>query len=293
MLHIGQFQIDRLADIDVVRLPSSRGFPLLTRDILTEHARIMGPRFIDPETLDLFISFHTYVLRINGRVILVDSCIGDHKHRPNRPDWHLRQSDFLQRLAGLGVQAEDVDAVMCTHMHADHVGWNTRLVNGQWVPTFPNARYIMAEVEYRHWQARYDKEGASLNHGSFADSVLPVVKSGQADMVGMSQQIEHGIHLEPAAGHTPGTVLIHVEDGADHGVLTGDIIHHPIQLAFPDMPSKYCEDPEQSAKVRVALCERYAGTQSRLLTAHFPAPSSGRILREGRHFGFEYDSYDT
>ncbi len=290
MLPIGQFQIDRLADIEPVRLPSMRGFPLLTKDILTEHARIMGPRFIDPQTLDLFISFHTYVLRINGRVILVDACIGDHKHRPNRPDWHMRQSDFLQRLAGLGVKPEDVDAVMCSHLHADHVGWNTRLVNGQWVPTFPNARYIMAEVEYKHWLARYEREGVSLNHGSFADSVLPVVQSGQADMVGMSQQIERGIRLEPAAGHTPGTVFIHVEDGGGHGVLTGDIIHHPIQLAFPGMPTQYCEDPALASKVRVAMCERYANTGTRLLTAHFPAPSSGCILRDGKHFGFAFDT---
>lgn len=290
MLHIGQFRIDRLADMEPVRLPTSRGFPLLTREILTEQARIMGPRFIDAETLDLIISFHTYVLRMNGRVILVDTCIGDHKQRTVRPDWHMRQSDFLERLAGLGVRPEDVDAVMCSHMHADHVGWNTRLVNGKWVPTFPNARYLMAEVEYRHWQARFEAEGAALNHGSFADSVLPVVESGQAEMVGMSQQIERGIRLEPAAGHTPGTVLIHVEDGEDHGVLAGDIIHHPIQFNFLDMPTQYCEDPALAAQVRVAMCERYANTQSRLLTAHFPAPSSGRILREGNKYGFEFDA---
>lgn len=290
MLHIGQFQVDRLADIEAVRLPAARGFPLLTRETLAEHARIMGPRFIDPQTLDLLISFHTYVLRINGRVIMVDTCIGDHKHRPDRPDWHMRQSDFLQRLAGLGVRPEDVNAVMCSHLHADHVGWNTRLISGKWVPTFPNARYVMAEVEYKHWQARYEREGVSLNHGSFADSVLPVVQSGQADMVGMSQQIERGIRLEPAAGHTPGSVFIHLEDGADHAVLTGDIIHHPIQFAFPDMPTQYCEDPALASAVRVAMCERYADTQSRLLTAHFPAPSSGRILREGKRFGFKFDA---
>ncbi len=289
MLRIGQFQIDRLADLEPVRLPPARGFPLLSRDLLAEHARIMGPRFIDPATLDLMISFHTYVVRSAARVILVDTCIGDHKHRPERPAWHLRQSDFLERLAGLGVRPEEVDAVMCSHMHADHVGWNTRLVNGRWVPTFPNARYLMAEVEYRHWRSRYEREGAALNHGSFADSVLPVVESGQAEMVGMSQQIERGIRFEPAAGHTPGTVLIHLEDGSYHGVLAGDIIHHPIQFNFPEMPTRYCEDPALAAGVRVALCERYANTASRLLTAHFPAPSSGRILRDGTKFSFEFD----
>jgi glyoxylase-like metal-dependent hydrolase (beta-lactamase superfamily II) len=290
MLRIGQFQVDRLVDLAPVRLPPSRGFPLLTREILTEHAGLMGPHFIDPESLDLMISFHCYVLRFNGRIILVDTCIGNHKPRPLRPNWNMRQSDFLERLAGLGVRPEDVDAVMCTHLHVDHVGWNTRLVNGKWVPTFPNARYIMAEVEYRHWQARHEREGAQANQGAFIDSVLPVVQSGQAEMVGMSQQIEPGIRLEPAAGHTPGTVLIHVEDGADHGVITGDTIHHPIQFAFPEMPTKYCDDPQRASKVRVAMCERFANTSSRLLTGHFPAPSIGRIRRDDKKLSFEFEA---
>jgi glyoxylase-like metal-dependent hydrolase (beta-lactamase superfamily II) len=157
------------------------------------------------------------------------------------------------------------------------------------VPTFPNARYVMAETEYRHWRGHYDRLGSGLLHGAFADSVLPVVESGQAEMVSMSHRVEAGVHLEPAPGHTPGTVLIHVEDDAQHGVFTGDILHHPIQLAYPAMDSSYCEDPAQSTRMRVALCERYADTPSRIFTAHFSAPSTGRILREGPAFRFEFD----
>ena len=165
MLNLGHWRVDRLADIDPVRLPAGRGFPQLSQAMLREHADRLGPRFIDPVTLELLISFHTWVLRRDGLTILVDTCIGDHKDRPARPDWHQRDTNWLERLAALGVSPESVDRVMCTHMHADHLGWNTRLEGGQWVPTFPNARYLMAEVEYRHWARRYETEGAGLNHG--------------------------------------------------------------------------------------------------------------------------------
>jgi glyoxylase-like metal-dependent hydrolase (beta-lactamase superfamily II) len=179
---------------------------------------------------------------------------------------------------------------MCTHLHADHVGWNTRLLNGRWVPTFPNARYIMAETEFRYWQERVAREGPALNHGAFADSVLPVIASGQADLVSMDHRVSAGVQFEPAPGHTPGSVLIHIEDGGCHGVCTGDILHHPLQLDHPEMPSGYCEDPAASARVRVKLCEDYADTRTRILTAHFPDPSSGFIRRDGRRYRFAFDA---
>jgi glyoxylase-like metal-dependent hydrolase (beta-lactamase superfamily II) len=288
MFHIGKHRIDRVADMESVNLPTNRGFPDLPKSALEKCASEMGPRFVDPVTLDLRISFHSYVIRTNGLVILVDGCIGDDKHRKARPDWNLRKGGFLDRLAQVGVKPEDVDFVMCTHMHADHVGWNTKLVNGNWVPTFPKARYLMADIEYQHWKRRYEAEGESLNHGSFADSVLPVISSGQAEMISMSHRVNEGIYLEPAAGHTPGSVLIHIEDSSHHGVMTGDIIHHPIQLEFPTMHSKYCEDPKTSTAKRLSICNQYANTSTEILTAHFPAPSAGRIvLQEGR-FGFKF-----
>ena len=286
---IGATGVERLPDIDRVILPPGRGFPDLTTAMLRESLADLGPRFIEPASLDLLISFHTWIIRRGDRVMLVDLCIGDDKDRPNRPDWHRRSSDFLARLAQAGVRPEAVDIVMCTHLHADHVGWNTRLVNGRWVPTFPNARYLMAETEFRHWKERHAREGDALNHGSFADSVLPVVAFGQADMVATNHRVEAGLHLEGLPGHTPGTVLIHVEDDGAHGVFTGDVLHHPFQFAHPQMLSRYCEDPVLSARNRRALIERYADTRSRILTAHFPAPSTGFIVRDGNRFRFRFD----
>ena len=300
-MKIGRIQIDRVADLENVRVPTSRGFPQLTREMLQGYAAEFGPRHVDPVTLDLIMSFHTLVLRIGDKVILIDSCIGNDKNRPNHTvlGWSHRRGNFLEKLAAIGVTPEKVDVVMCTHLHADHVGWNTKLMNGRWVPTFPNARYIMAEAEYRHWLDQH-RLGASLSldkvtagsavvHGAFADSVLPVVESGQAEMVPSTFKLQAGIHMEPAPGHTLGHVMIHIEDGSEHGVCTGDLIHHPFQFSCPEMPTAYCEAPELASQTRVAFCDRYADTKTLVMPAHFSAPSAGRIRRHGKLYKFAFE----
>jgi len=289
MLHVGGFEVIRVPDIERLVLPTSRGFPRLTRPMLEEYLRRLGPGLVSPGDLGLVLSFHSWVLRRGDRVFLIDACVGNDKERPDRPKWHRRSSDYLAKLAAAGVRPEQVEAVMCTHLHADHVGWNTRLVDGRWVPTFPRARYVIAEAEYGYWKAEHARLGATAAHGSFADSVLPVVQSGQADMVPGNHRVAPGLQLEAAPGHTPGTVLIHVEDRGEHAVCTGDILHHPFQLECPDMPSDYCEDPEASARTRVGICARFADSPTRILTSHFPDPSSGFIRREGSAYRFEFD----
>jgi glyoxylase-like metal-dependent hydrolase (beta-lactamase superfamily II) len=288
-VQVGSIRIQRVADIEKSAHPASRGFPGLSKEALRAHAERLGPHFIDPESLDIFLSFHTYVVRIGGQTMLVDACVGNDKDRPTRPNWHRRQGDFLQKLGAAGVAPQDVDVVMCTHLHADHVGWNTRLVNGKWVPTFPNARYLMTEVEFRHLVDKVAKEGPGANHHCYPDSVLPVVEHGQADLVGMSHRVAAGIHMEPAPGHTPGSVLVHLEDGGEHAVCVGDLMHHPLQMADPDMPSGYCEDPPAAARRRADFCRQYADTKTRVLTAHFVAPSAGWIRRDGAAYRFEFD----
>lgn len=286
---LGKIRIDRVADIEKSAHPASNGFPALTREMLQEHAVRLGPDLIDPETLDLMMSFHTYVVRDGGSTMLVDACIGNDKERPTRPPWHRRQGDFLERLEAAGVRPQDVDAVLCTHLHADHVGWNTRLVDGRWVPTFPNARYLMADAELRYLQDKVARVGNTANHHCYPDSVLPILEHGQAEIVGTAHRISSGIHTEPAPGHTPGSVLIHIEDGPEHAICSGDLIHHPLQMSDPDMPTQYCEDPPAAARTRAAFCRQYADTRTRVLTAHFPYPSKGWIKRDGKAFRFEFD----
>lgn len=273
-----------IGDIRVARVVENEGpfaavdflLPGFTPALLEEH-RWLTPSFVDGESR-VMMSFHSYVLRTPHHTILVDGCVGNGKERPARPMWHRQEVPYLERLAQAGVQPEDVDVVFCTHLHADHVGWNTRLRDGRWVPTFPNARYVFGRREYEHWE-KLHRAGARPNHDSFADSVLPVVEARQADMVEADHEIETGIHLEPAYGHTPGTCVLHVRNRGAHGIFTGDVIHTPVQLADPSLSSRFCSDPARSAATRKSLCERYADTSSLFFTGHFPAPSSAHIVR--------------
>ena len=279
-----------IGDIRVARVVENEGafsavdflLPGFSAELLKEH-RWLQPEFVDRENR-VMMSFHSYVLRTPHHTILIDGCVGNNKERPQRPMWHRQEGPYLERLAAAGVRPEEVDVVFCTHLHADHVGWNTRLRDGRWVPTFPNARYIFGRREYEHWEHLH-RTGEKPNHDSFADSVLPVMEFRQADLVESDHEIESGIHLEAAYGHTPGTCVLHVKNRGAHGVFTGDVIHTPVQLADPSLSSRFCSDAAQSAATRRALCERYAETGTTLFTGHFPAPSAARIRRLHDSFG--------
>ncbi|MDP6843794.1 MAG: MBL fold metallo-hydrolase [Rhodospirillales bacterium] len=285
---VGSFSIKRIADLESIPFPHDALYPDPTIDDIRGLADKFGPEHFHPESLELLLSFHSFLIRTANHTILVDLCCGNDKNRPDRPAWHMRKGPFIEDLANLGASPEDVDYVLCTHLHADHVGWNTKHVDGRWTPTFPNAQYLFAEKEYAHWQSEYDKNPPEpLLYGSFEDSVLPVVAAGQATMVAGEHLLETGIYLEPAYGHTPGSVLVHIEDGGDHGLLCGDAIHHPVQLAHPEWSTNFCTDPEQSRATRTALLDECAGTKTLLLPAHFQAPEYGRVLREGKEFRIE------
>jgi len=286
----GRFSISKIAEFENVLYAPQTLYPDATEAALRAAGGRLGPKLVDPATLSLVMSFNCYVVRTGRHTILVDSCIGNDKDRPSRPTWHRRQGPFLDTLKSLGVTPESVDYVLCTHLHADHVGWNTRLVNGAWVPTFPNAQYLIAETEYRHWRALHDSRPAEpVLFGSFADSVLPVIDSGQAVMVPMDHEVTAGIHLEGAPGHTPGNVVIHVEDGGAKAVLSGDLMHHPIQVLHPEWSTNFCVDPAGSRRSRIDFVRRHADTGARVLTGHFPAPTAGQIHRDGSGYVFTFD----
>jgi glyoxylase-like metal-dependent hydrolase (beta-lactamase superfamily II) len=257
-------------------------------ELLAEHPWLQ-PRFVDTQNR-VMMSFHSFVLRTPHHTILIDGCVGNGKERPARPMWHRQEGPYLERLTQAGVRPEEVDVVFCTHLHADHVGWNTRLSTGpgagRWVPTFPNARYVFARTEYEHWE-RLHRAGEKPNHDSFADSVLPVMEARQADLVASDHEIESGIHLEAAYGHTPGTCLLHVKNRGAHGVFSGDVVHTPVQLADPSLSSRFCSDAAQSAATRRALCERYADSSSPLFTGHFPGARGTRVVRRRDGFSLE------
>jgi glyoxylase-like metal-dependent hydrolase (beta-lactamase superfamily II) len=286
--------ISRVVDIDRVPFAASAIYPNATTEAMRGALAGLGSDFVDPSSFDLLLSFHGFVVRTRHHTVLVDACVGNDKNRPTRPAWHRRSGSFLDNLTAIGVHPETVDFVLCTHLHADHVGWNTRLLDGRWVATFPNAQYLIGKAEYEHWLDRYSGDAAMpVNYGSFEDSVLPVVRSGQAVMVPSNYAVEAGIYCEAAPGHTPGNLIIHVEDGCRRAILSGDVLHHPVQLAHPDWSTRFCSDADQSRQTRVDFLRRYRNTKTDILAAHFRTPTLGRIAFEAGNYNFLFGKSDA
>ena len=278
-LHLDDLEITGLTDLDRFDIPLQDLLP----DAGEEAVREL--EWLEPEAFSdgiLRLKVRSWLLRLNGRVILIDTCVGAHKERPLRPDWHRRGgNEWLAALAAAGIGPDDVDVVMCTHLHADHVGWNTRLEDGRWVPTFPNARYICGRAEYRHWEGVH--QASEEKHGAFADSVLPVMEAGSMDLVDDGYDLAQGLTLQAAPGHTPGHTCIHAEQGPG-AVFSGDAIHTPLQLAYPDWSSAFCTDPDQSRRTRKDLLEALADTGQLLIPAHFQDPGWTTVMRSETGF---------
>ena len=273
---IGQFSIDRIVEQQLPYIDARKFFPELTDEMLAICHRDLPPGQMTRES-ELVLSFHSYVVKTGRHIILVDTCCGNDKERPLRPAFHRMKKDYLPALAAAGVRPEQVDFVMCTHLHWDHVGWNTHLVDGTWRPTFPNAKYIMSKKEYEHWDGVYRSGVRDTHMQAFEDSVMPVHRANQAVLVGDDYELEKGISVEPCPGHTVGNIVINVASGGSRGVITGDVMHHQIQLRFPELSTYADEDAALARITRTALIEKHADTGTLILPGHFPAPSVGRI----------------
>lgn len=283
MLKLGDFALSRVIESEVPLLDAKEFFPDSDPAVFREHAHWLQPTHVDPKTGLLVLCMQSYVLRTARHTILVDACVGNDKDRAaHRMSWHKQSWPYLDNLARAGFKPDDIDFVLCTHLHTDHVGWNTRLDNGRWVPTFPKAKYIFARKEYAFWEERA-KSGAPQ---SFLDSVLPVMEARRAVLVEGDHQIDDGVWFEPAPGHTEGNVVVNVESAGKRAVLCGDVIHHPVQLVHPEWSSRACEDKVLSALTRRALLDRLCDTDTLLAPAHFASPSIGHVVREKNHFGY-------
>ena len=286
---IGDFEVRRITEFEGPFIAPGDFFPDFDPEVLRANPDLAGPRLIDAASGRLVFSFHSFVVRTAHHTILIDSCLGNDKERPARPQFHRMRTSYLADLAAAGVKPEAVDYVMCTHLHWDHVGWNTRLVDGSWVPTFPNARYVMARREFEHWQGVTQRGEDSPHRTAFEDSVLPVVRTGQSLLVGDDFAMEDGLWFEGAPGHTPGNVVIHARSRDAHAVFLGDVVHHQLQLAKPDWSTRACSDLELSRRTRTRLIEEHAEQGTLLLPAHFPAPSAGRIVRHNGAYRYRFE----
>jgi glyoxylase-like metal-dependent hydrolase (beta-lactamase superfamily II) len=293
-IKIGDMRIDRLVEIEALAFDKTWLFANVDDEVIEANRDWLDARFIEPETGRFILSHHSYLVRTDRWTAIVDTCCGNHKERPRVPVWHRLNQPYLANMRALGVRPEDVDFVMCTHLHVDHVGWNTQLVDGRWVPTFPRARYLMGRLEYDYWERRHElKPKHPVNHGSFEDSVLPVVASRQAEFVATDHCVfddrNANLRFAAAPGHTAGNMMIHLHGGEDHAVISGDVIHHPIQCAAPWLANAADFDPVAALATRVALLQKLADTSSVLLTAHFVAPTAGRVVSHSHAFRFRFE----
>ena len=281
---VGDLTIHRIVEHESAFLPALELLPGLTPEVLAENRPWMQKAgALDAN--DVFVlCFQSYVVKTPHHTLLIDSCIGNDKPRPQRPKWDMKTDDvYMRALAAAGFSVADIDYVMCTHLHVDHVGWNTRLENGRWVPTFPNARYLFGKTEFDYWTAQNAKAAVP----AFVDSVLPIVEANRFETMDSDHQVGDHARILPTPGHTPGHVAFTFGRGRDDAVVCGDLMHTPLQTRYPELSAQFDVDKSGAAKTRRSFLERYCDTDALCCTAHFPSPSVGRIRRAGSGFSCE------
>jgi glyoxylase-like metal-dependent hydrolase (beta-lactamase superfamily II) len=289
-MRIGAAELSRIQDYLGPGLPPSVMFPAWRPEMAREQASWLVPGFYFPDSDRLRTSMHSWLVRTAHHNVLIDACIGNHKPR-TIPYFNMRNEPWIERLAAAGCAPEQVDFVMCTHLHADHVGWNTQLKDGRWVPTFPNATYLFGRLEYERWDPRRPGyEARSINENVFEDSLLPVVEAGQMQLVDDGHTVDDMITVEAAAGHTSGHAQIRLKSNGKEGIFAGDIIHHPIQVPYPELRSMYDDFPDQAAATREKLLAECAARDLLLLPSHFAEPHCCRIgEKRGGAFQLRWD----
>jgi len=276
---VGDVRITRVVEAEGPT-PGSFLFAEATPEKLLQHAWLT-PHFMTGEGM-LISSIHAFIIESQGRVVVVDTCVGNDKAREVK-NWHMRRGRFLEDMAEAGFARERVTTVVCTHLHVDHVGWNTRLERGRWVPTFPNARYLIGRREWDYWSTAQDPSDRAIQD----DSVRPVLDAGLADLVESDHVVTPEVYLEPTPGHTPGHVSVRISSRGEEAVITGDLMHHPVQCALPSMNSRFDVDPEAARRTRRAFLEKYQDGKVLVLGTHFAAPTGGSIVSDGGNFRFK------
>ncbi|MBT6277148.1 MAG: MBL fold metallo-hydrolase [Chromatiales bacterium] len=284
---IGELRLTRIVEMSATRTPEFGYRNLSTEDILAQ--AWLRPHFAT-EDGRLISCIQAFVLESKGMRIIVDTCVGNDKPRRNAA-WNELQGSFLADLEAAGFPPDSIDVVLCTHLHVDHVGWNTKLENGKWVPTFPNARYLFGREEWAHWSqetavatsgdippdiAEVVIETAAVN----ADSIRPIIAARLHELVESNHSLNAEVCLEPTPGHTPGHVSVVIESEGEHAVITGDLMHHPIQCALPGVSSNFDHDVARAIATRTDFLRRYGDGPVKVFGTHFAAPTCGRLVAQ-------------
>ena len=285
IFNVGRATIARVEEVYGPTYPATHIFPELSPDILDLHAPWLAPHHYEAETGLIKLSVHSWLLQIGGQKILIDACCGNQKNKPGRPFWHMMNTNYLERLAAAGARPDEVDLVMCTHLHHDHVGWNTQLRDGGWVPTFPNARYVFSKPDFEYYQKLdADPRKGPAELGTFRECVLPVVEAGRADLVAGPHRLNDHLEIMPAPGHSAGHVVFWLDSGSERAVFIGDVFHHLLQVYYPDWNFPKNSDAEQARTSRRMVLEHCAATGALVLPGHVGAPFAGHIDWTGKGF---------
>ena len=277
---VGEIEVWRILEINGPFLKPEELFPNdgpEARNAIAMHA----PQQLCQTTGGLILPIQGFLLKTPKHVILVDSCVGNHKDNAH-PDWNMRSDNrFSAALAAAEVSPEDVDFVLCTHLHTDHVGWNTKLEDGRWVPTFPNAQYLIPDADNVHFQ---DQAG-----NAYKQSVLPVIEAGQVELVTPEYKLGDNVSLIPTPGHTPGHVSVLIISGDSEAIITGDALHTTAQCWYPEWHFKYDNDAAMAVASRKKLLQEASEARRKVIGSHFALPSTGRVRAIGDTFSWESD----
>lgn len=280
---IGKVEIFQIVEVEAGQLIQS-----VIKDATRENIKNIDwlyPHFAD-KAGNLKALVQGFVIKSDDSIMLIDTCNGNNKIRADIPEWANLQTDFLKKLENIGVTTKDVTLVACTHLHMDHIGWNTTLEHGVWTPTFPNAKYLFAREEYAYWVQKPDKELAD-DKAAFDDSISPIVKAGLAEFVDMNHVLDRHVRFMPATGHTPGHVSVLIESENKRAIISGDFLHHPCQIANPQWMAEGDDQPDKAKATRQRMLNEIAGTDTLLIGSHFSNPVVGRVVRLNGGFVFK------
>ena len=278
---VGNIHIWRIVESEEPFIPFGEMFPDGNAEAIAPHRSWLEPWALCPDSGRLILPVQSYLLKTSHHTILIDTCVGNHKSDRWFEPWYNRRDDvWMRRLAASGIQPEDINFVLCTHLHPDHCGWHTQLVDGRWLPTFPNAKYLFAREEFDHCEALADS--------SFIENIVPVMEAGQGVIVAMDYALDDEVWLVPTPGHTPGHVSIHLASNGQRAVVMGDVMHSPVQCAEPDWHTVGDDDPTLGRATRHLFLNQNAETDTLILTAHFPSPSVGHVVTKGDAFHFDF-----
>jgi glyoxylase-like metal-dependent hydrolase (beta-lactamase superfamily II) len=282
----------RVGDVEIVRIVEMYDFRddvwVLLKDATPElplSYEWLKPHFITPDG-QLRMNFQAFLVISQGKRIMVDTCIGNGRKREYDVFSDL-QTSFLEDITAAGCPPGSIDTVLCTHLHLDHCGWNTRREGDRWVPAFPNARYLFDQGELEFWQKKRDAGEAHMEH--VGDAIQPIVDAGLVDFITPGHRITDEIRLIPTPGHTSGHVSVHISSAGQDAVITGDVVHHPLQLAAPDWENNFDFDKDAGARQRRRFFGLYADQPALVIGSHFAEPGAGRIVTEGDAWRLEVD----